>query len=242
MQKWYAVTFLCFSLAFAGSMPAQATGPDVCAENDKLCLDFARLAEAKQFDQIIEKIDAKKRYSETAKRYIGEAYLNLAGRENNTPEQEEQFCLKALEYGATSAYMGLYFIYAAADEQKAIVYLKKYVDTKPQDPVPYVLLGESELEKRNYAEAIDYLTEARNVSHGRSSNLSWLLFQATYLKGDYVTAAAMLDESFSRGKTVGDLKALIASDPRYAEIGMHHEFKRFFTMISGIVLPRVSRR
>jgi len=241
MSKWYISAILVSGLILGSSSPSLADGRQAaCGRGDKACLEFAKLSAAEQFEQIAARVSTKQRYSEAAKRYIGEAYLMLAGRETNTPEQEEQFCLKALEYGATSAYMGLYFIHTASDTEKALGYLRQYIATKPQDSVPYVLLGEAELEKRNYSAAVDYLSEAKEVSHGRSSNLPWLLFQATYLKGDFFKAASMLDESFSQGKTVGDLKALIANDSRYAEIGKRPEFKRFSTMINGIAAPRLS--
>ena len=242
MQHRYITIIMITGLFLAGQSPALSAEQQNCSRNDKTCREFAKLSEAEQFEQVIAKVDPKRTYSDEAKRYIGDAYLMLAGRENNTPEQEEQFCLKALEYGATSAYMGLYFVNAATNTEKALSYLKQYVATSPQDSVPYVLLGEAELEKRNYTEASTYLTEAKKISHGRSSNLNWLLFQATYLKGDYFKAAAMLDDSFSSGKTVGDLKALLAGDPRFAEIGTRPEFKRFFTMINGSTPPKLSRR
>jgi len=107
-----------------------------CMEKDGPCREFARLAEAEQYDKIIEAIDAKKNYSDASRSIIGQAYLMIAGRETNTAEQEEQFCRKALEYGSTSAYMGLYFIYASKDAESALVFLKRYIATKPKDSVP----------------------------------------------------------------------------------------------------------
>jgi tetratricopeptide (TPR) repeat protein len=242
MKKWFVIIAMALALVLSGQSPAFSSEQPSCKKNDMACQEFTRLAAAEQYDKIIEKVSPTQNYSDEARKQIGQAYLMVAGRETNTPEQEEQLCQKALEYGATSAYMGLYFIHAGSDAEKALGYLKQYVATKPEDSVPYVLLGEAELEKRNYSAAADYLTEAKKVAHGRSSNLGWLLFQASYLKGDYVRAATLLDESFSHGKTVGDLKALISSDPRFAEIGKRPEFKRFFTMINGITAPRLSWR
>jgi hypothetical protein len=168
MQKWYVISVLCLGFLLAGTTPAPCSDLPACAKNDTACREFAKLSGAEQFEQLVAQVNPKRAYSEGARRYIGEAYLMLAGREANTPEQEEQFCLKALEYGATPAYMGLYFIHAATDTEKALGYLKRYVATKPQDSVPYVILGEAELEKRNYSAASEYLTEAKKVSHGRS--------------------------------------------------------------------------
>lgn len=242
MQKQYIIIIMALGLVLSGQSPAFSSEQPACGKNDTACREFTKLAEAEQYDKLISKVDPKQKYSDEARKQIGQAYLMVAGRETNTPEQEEQFCLKALEYGATSAYMGLYFIHAGSDTEKALGYLKQYVATKPQDSVPYVLLGEAELEKRNYSVAADLLSEAKKVAHGRSSNLGWLLFQATYLKGDYVKAATLLDESFAHGKTVGDLKSLISADPRFSEIGKRPEFKRFFTMINGINTPRLSWR
>ena len=160
---------------------------------------------------------------------------DLIAKHKLTDEQVEklQFCLKALEYGASSAYMGLYFIHAGTDVAKALGYLKQYVGTKPQDSVPYVLLGEAAYAQRNYADAKAYLQEAKKVARGKSANVDWLLFQASFLTGDYSLASTMLDSSFAQGKTVGDLKALVSADTRFAEIGKRSEFRKYMNILNG---------
>lgn len=223
--------FLACSLftALVLSLPAPALSANSaqCEKQDTSCQAFAKLAEAEQYEKIIGQANPKKDYSPEARRIIGQAYLMVAGKEGNTPEQEEQYCLKALEYGATSAYMGLYFIHAGTNEARALGYLEQYVATKPRDSVPYVILGEDALQKKNYAAAHGYLTEGRKVARGRSANLDWLLFQASYLNGDYTTSAQMLESSFSQGRTAGDLKTLISSDPRFTDMGKRPEFRKF---------------
>lgn len=209
-----------------------------CSSKDAACREFAKLSDAGQFEKLVAKVDAKKTYSADAKALIGQAYLMLAGKEGNSAEQEERFCLKALEYGASAAYMGLYFIHAGTDDQKALGYLKQYVATGPKDGVPYVLLGEAELNSRNYAAAYGYLREAKKVARGASANTDWLLFQASYLTGDYNTASAMLDSAFSLGKTVGDLKTLVL-DPRFSDMGTHQQFRKFFPIINGTTTARL---
>jgi hypothetical protein len=129
-------------MAAPAESPAAGNAP--CGEKDAVCLEFAGLYEAEQYDKIIGAIDTKKNYSDASRSIIGQAYLMIAGRETNTPEQEEQFCRKALEYGSTSAYMGLYFIFASKDAETALGFLKQYIATKPKDSVPYVILGEAE--------------------------------------------------------------------------------------------------
>jgi len=208
---------------------------------DTVCREFARLADAGQFEKLIARVDARKAYTSGAKAIIGQAYLMIAGKEGNTPEQEEQFCLKALEYGATSAYMGLYFIHAGQNEEKALGYLKQYVATGPRDSVPFAILGEVEMNKKNYAAAYTYLREAKKAARGSSSNLDWMLFQASYLTGDYHTASAMLDSSFAQGKTVGDLKTLV-SDPQFSDMGKQPQFKKFFPIINGSTTARLYTR
>lgn len=207
-------------------------GSASCSAKDILCKEFASLTEAEQYDRIIEKIDAKAAYSNEAKALIGQAYLAMAGRETNTPEQEEQFCLKALEYGATSAYMGLYFIHAGQNEEKALGFLRQYVMTSPKDSVPYVLLGEYELSKENYADANLYLREAKRVARGHSSNLDWMLFQVNYLLGDITYASAMLDGALAQGQFVSELRSLSA-DPRFADLSKRPEFKKYGPIIKG---------
>ena len=212
-----------------------------CSAKDTSCREFAKLAVAGQYEKLIARVDAKKVYSDDSKALIGQAYLIIAGKEGNTPQQEEQFCLKALEYGATSAYMGLYFIHAGQNEEKALGYLKQYVATNPKDAVPFVLLGEAEMNKKNYAASYAYLREAKKVARGASANADWLLFQASYLTGDYNTASAMLDSSFAQGKTVGDLKSLV-SDPRFSDIGKNQQFRKFFPIINGTTTARLYAR
>ena len=207
-------------------------GTKTCPAMDQACKDFALLTEAEQFDQIIERIDGKTAYSDDAKALIGQAYLAIAGRESNTPAQEEYFCLKALEYGATSAYMGLYFINADRDAERALGFLKEYIATMPKDAVPYVLLGEAEMEKENYEAANAYFREAKTVGRGHSTNLDWALFQVNYLIGDYDYASAMLDSVVSRGQFVNELKSLTA-DPRYSDIGIRPEFRKYEPLIKG---------
>lgn len=233
MNTWFCTLAAFLGLIIAGQSTALSSVKQPCSNTDKACREFARLATAEQFDAIVAKVDPNASYSETAREHIGMAYLMMAGRETNTPQQEEAFCLKALEYGAVSAYMGLYFIHAQSDPEKALGYLKKYVATGPQDGVPYAILGEAEFEKQNYAAANTYLTTARKVARGRSSNVDWLLFQSSYLTGNYAAASVMLDNAFAQGKTVGDLKALINLDPRFAEIVNQPEFKRIVPIING---------
>ncbi|MDH4164652.1 MAG: hypothetical protein OEW15_18480 [Nitrospirota bacterium] len=242
MRKWFLPVIALFTGILIAQSPVLAAGTSACEKKDTACQAFAKLAEAEQYDRIIETADPKKTYSAESRKIIGQAYLMIAGRETNTPEQEEQFCLKALEYGATSAYMGLYFIHAGTNAEKALGYLKQYVATKPMDSVPYVILGEAELEKNNYAAANTYLVEARRVARGKSGNLDWLLFQASYLNGDYATSAQMLDSSFSQGKTIGDLKSLIASDPRFSDVGKRAEFKKFMSIINNTTVARAQIR
>jgi len=197
-----------------------------CPEKDVQCSEFARLADAEQYDKIIGSLDAKTNYSDASRGIIGQAYLMIAGRESNTPEQEEQFCRKALEYGSTSAYMGLYFIYASKDAETALGFLKQYVATKPKDSVPYVILGETELEKKNYQAADAYLREATKVARGHSANLEWLSFMAGYLTGDYSYAGAMLEKVVKKPEYEKELRAL-ASDPRFAGMEKRPEFKQY---------------
>jgi len=212
-----------------------------CPAKDSACKEFAKLIDAGQFDKLIARVDARQNYSNEAKWLIGQAYLLLAGKEGNTPEQEEQLCKKALEYGATSAYLGLYYLYAPKDKGKALGFLKQYIATKPDNMVPYMLLGEEELANKNYASADSYLRQARKVLRGASKDLDWALFQASYLTGDYYTASTMLNSAFSQGKTVGDLKALVA-DPRFADMGKRSEFKKFFTIINGTTTANMYAR
>jgi tetratricopeptide (TPR) repeat protein len=231
MQKHFIGIITVVSIIISGQSGALAT-ESPCSAQDAACKEFSTLAAAEQFDKIIGKADATKTYSPAARSYIGQAYLMIAGRENNTSAQEEQFCLKALEYGATSAYMGLYFIHAGQNEEKALGFLKQYIATQPRDSVPYVLLGQAEMDKKNYAAANAFLRQARSVSRGHSANLDWMLFQVNYLLGDFAYASAMIDSALTQDQFANELKSLSA-DPRFAGLSLRPEFRKYESMIRG---------
>lgn len=231
MQKHFIGIIMAAGIVISGQSSALAT-ESPCSAQDAACKEFSTLAAAEQYDKIIGKADAAKTYSPAARSYIGQAYLMIAGRENNTPEQEEQFCLKALEYGATSAYMGLYFIHAGRNEEKALGFLRQYIATQPKDSVPYVLLGQAEMDKENYVAANEFLRQARSVARGHSANLDWMLFQANYLLGDYAYASAMLDSALTQDQFAKELKSLSA-DPRFAGFSLRPEFRQYEPMIKG---------
>jgi tetratricopeptide (TPR) repeat protein len=232
MLKRFINLFAVIFIIMADLTLSLAAGNNPCGEKDGVCGAFARLAETEQYDKIIGAIDAKTNYSDASRSIIGQAYLMIAGRETNTPEQEEQYCRKALEYGATSAYMGLYFIYASKDTEAALGYLKQYIATKPKDSVPYVIMGETELEKKNYQAADAYLREAKKVARGHSSNLEWLSFLAGYLTGDYAYAATSLENAMKYPVYEKELRVL-ASDPRFAGMEKRPEFKQYESLLKG---------
>ena len=230
-MKHYVGIIMAVGIIISGQSVAMAT-ESPCSAKDVACKEFSTLAAAEQYDKIIGKADATMTYSPAARSYIGQAYLMIAGRENNTPAQEEQLCLKALEYGATSAYMGLYFIHAGQDEEKALGFLKQYIATQPRDSVPYVLLGQAEMDKENYVVANDFLRQARSVARGHSANLDWMLFQVNYLLGDFAYASAMLDSALTQDQFANELKSLSA-DPRFAGLSLRPEFRKYEPMIKG---------
>lgn len=239
MKKLIVLLYVVSALILCGHSELFA-GTSACAKSDAACREFAALSAADKYQAIIDKVNPKRSYSDAARALIGNAYLMVAGREGATPQQEEQLCLKALEYGATSAYMGLYFLHIKTDAVKANGFLKQFVDTKPQDAAPYVLLGEADFKQGNYKSAKEYLHEAKKVSRGKSGDLDWFLFKASYLAGDHSMASMMLDSSFSQGKTAGDLKALVSSDNRFAGMGKQYEFRKFFKILNGTTVAKAS--
>lgn len=223
-----AVLIIMLPALFIGVPEGISSQNPLCVKSDTVCGEFEQLAEAGQFDAIIKKIEATTQYSENSRRLIGKAYLALAGKEENTPEQEEAYCRKALEYGSNQAYMGLYFIHSQKDEEEALGYLRQYVETKPVDSVPYVILGETELEKKNYKLADAYLRESRKVARARSARVDWMLFQANYLLGNYQYAGEIIESAMINGKFDEKLKEL-GADERFRGIEKRPEFKKFFT-------------
>jgi tetratricopeptide (TPR) repeat protein len=233
-----AITML--ALVVMGQAMGQAAEIS-CSARDSACKEFAKLSDAGQFDKLTSQVNAGQNYSWEAKELIGQAYLMLAGREGNSPEQGEKLYRKALEYGANSAYMGLYFLYCQKDSTAALGFLKQYITTGPNDSAPYVILGEAEMSRKNYSVANNYFRDAKKVARGTSKDLDWLLFQTSYLTGDYYTASSMLNSAFSQGKTVGDLKALIV-DSRFSDMGKRSEFKKFFPIINGTTTAKIYAR
>lgn len=240
MEKHIIASLVSFVLIIAVQSEGLA-GADTCGGKDAACREFASLARAGRYEKIVEKADPGQVYSEAARQIIGRSYLVMAGKEGTAPGEQEKLCRNALAYGATSAYLGLYFIHAETDPAKAYGFLKQYAATKPEDSMPYFLLGQADFDRGNYQRAGEYLKEARKI--GRSSgNVDWLLFMASYLSGDYTTASEMLDSSFTHGKTVGDLKSLVSTDPRFSEMGKQSEFRKFYTILNGRAMPKPSGR
>ena len=223
-----AVLAIILPALFIGVPECISSQSSPCIKSDTVCMEFEQLAKAGQFDAIIQKIDAAVQYSEGARHFIGMAYLALAGREETTPEQEEAYCRKALEYGSNQAYMGLYFIHAQKDQEKALGFLRQYVETKPVDSVPYVILGETELEKKNYKLADTYLRESKKVARARSTRVDWMLFQVNYILGNDQFAGEMLESALTNRKFEEELKAL-AADTSFQGIEKRPEFRKFFT-------------
>ena len=92
--------------------------------------------------------------------------------------------------------------------------------------------------KKNYPAANTYFHEAKKAARATSKDLEWVLFQTSYLIGDYYTACSLLNSAFALGKTVGDLKALVL-DPRFSDMGSRLEFKKFFPVINGTTAARM---
>ncbi len=203
-----------------------------CEDADKVCKEFEQFTEALLPEKIVERYEAARDagYSEDSRRYIGQAYLALASRDGVIPEQEESYYRKALELNYTVAYMGLYFFYVQKDEEKALGFLREYVKTEPADMVPYVLLGEAELNQRHYELADAYLRTAKKAAHAHSPRVDWLLFQANYLLKNYRFATEMFESAVTKGKFENELKAL-SSDPRFEGIEKRPEFKKYRNML-----------
>jgi hypothetical protein len=128
--------------------------------------------------------------------------------------------------------MGLYFIYVQRDEEQALGFLREYVKTKPRDTVPYVILGESELDKKNYKTADVYLRESKKVARASSPRVDWMLFQVNYLLGNYKAAGEMMEAALTNGTFEQELKEL-AADGRFKGMETRPEFKTYQTRIAA---------
>ncbi len=232
-MKHSITIMISITLIIAASTAGFASTPmSGCKEADKVCKEFEQFTEAQLPEKIITRYEADKNagYSEESRRYIGQAYLALASRDDISPEQEESCYRKALELNYTVAYMGFYFLYVQKDEEKALGFLREYVKTEPADTVPYVLLGEAELNRKHYELADAYLREAKKVARAYSPRVDWLLFQANYLLKNYQFASEMFSSAVTKGKFENELKTL-SSDPRFADIEKRPEFKKYRNML-----------
>jgi hypothetical protein len=207
-----------------------ASGISTCADSDRICMNFDQLLDRQQPEKIIEQYDSSIQYSEASLRQIGEAYLMLASRDNISPELEESYYRKALEVKYNISYMGLYFFHVQKDEEKALGFLREYVKHKPADSAPYLILGESELSKRNYELADRYFRMAKIVTHAHSARVDWLLFQTNYILNNYVFAKEMFESAVTHGKFDKEIKALL-SDPRFAGIDKRPEFMQYQNLL-----------
>lgn len=224
MQFVATIVALLFVTLFA-PLNAQAVYQNPCEANDAVCAGIEKLYVDEKYDEIVKKADPKAKYSEASRSLIGKAYLAIAGREDNTPEQEETYCRKGLEYGQVQAYMGLYFLTVQKDEKRALGYLREYVATKPADSVPYVILGETALEAGDAKAADAYLREAKRVTRSYSARVDWLLFRANYLLGNYAASSEFLGSALKNGPFEKNLKELLA-DKAYAGIDSRPEFSK----------------
>jgi hypothetical protein len=157
--------------------------------------------------------------------------MALASRANSTPAQEESYYRGALQVNHTIAYLGLYFLYVQKDEGKAMDFLREYIKSKPADTVPYAILGEVELNNKNYELADAYLRQAKRVAYAYSPRIDWMLFQANYLLKDYQVAKEMFGSAVTYGKFEKELRAM-ASDQRFDGIDKRPEFKKYQSMLS----------
>ncbi len=223
------VVLLVTVLPAAGSASSPASR---CEEGDKVCKEFERLTEEQLPEKIINQYEAATgaELSAGSRFYIGSAYLALASSDGVTPEQEERCYWKALKLGYPVAYMGLYFFHVQKDEEKALGFLREYVKTKPEDTVPYVILGEAELNRNNYAGADAYLREAKRVARAYSPRVDWLLFQANYLLKNYQFASEMFTNAVTKGTFENEIKAL-SSDIRFEGIEKRPEFQGLRKML-----------
>jgi len=224
-----------FTVALSSSMASAPVSR--CKDEDTTCKQFEAFNQGEQPEKVIAHYGPAGHYSDETLRCVGNAYMALASRDDITPELEEGYYRKALEVKHAIAYMGLYFMYARKDEKKALGFLRDYVKTKPTDTVPYIILGEAELNSRNYALAAAYLREGKKVAHAHSPRVDWMLFQASYMLKDYAAAGELFESAVTKGAFEKELKTLV-SDPRFADIEKRPEFKKYLEMLKTAKLSK----
>jgi len=232
-MKHLIQSFVLVALAMAPASGIASVSASNCEDSDNTCKEFEHLMETQQPEVIIAQYNPARQYSEISLRYVGAAFLQLASADDITPEQEEFYYRKALEVKQYIAYMGLYFFYAGKDEEKALGFLREYVMTKPADTVPYIILGESELNRQHYDLADTYLREGKKVARAHSPRVDWLLFEANYMLKKYQFAKEMFESAVTQGDFNKEIKALI-TDPRFEGIDKRPEFESYQSMLKAV--------
>jgi tetratricopeptide (TPR) repeat protein len=222
----------CLFVIFTASFALADAHISKCNHEDAVCKRFEQLVEADQPENVVREYEEnpKQLYTDQAMAYVGAAYLALASRDDVSPEKEEAYYRKALSIKHYVAYMGLYFFYAQKDEEKALGFLREYVKLKPADTVPYVILGEAELNRQHYDLADSYLRDAKKVARAYSPRVDWLLFQTDYLMKNYKAAGEMFESAVTRADFANEIRSL-ATDSRYTGIDQRPEFKKYEAML-----------
>jgi hypothetical protein len=231
MQKHVILILTAVFCLIAAPAAVFASSPaSRCSDADTVCGNLEQLFETQQPEKIVEQYSPSKQFSEASLRYIGAAYMALASQRNILPDQEEGYYRKALEVKYNISYMGLYFFYVQKDKEKALGFLREYVKTRPIDTLPFIILGEVEMNRNNVQLADSYLRSGREVAYGRSPRIDWLLFQTNFLLKNYEFSRDMFVNAVTKGNFNNELRS-ITSDPRFAGIDKRPEFIQFHNML-----------
>lgn len=224
------ITIIVSLLAIMSIIPFEVFADDqFCA--DAICKKLQALYDKEKYEKIVEIVDHGVTYSEGSIFYIGRSHIIIAEKKE-LPSEREQLYRRALKFKYYPAYMALYSLYSDKAPKIALEFVKKYIETNPDDPDPYFILGEVEFRGKKYNIANKYLRKSKKLSRGHTAGLDWLLFKVNYILGNYKYASKMLESAFAQGQFVEELKAL-KTDPRFNGVEKHPEFKEYRQYFRG---------
>lgn len=198
--------------------------------SDSVCKKIENQYFKKEYEKLVSAINPREKYSEGSVFYIGMSYTMLAEKAHLL-ETKEKLYRQAIAIRYYPAYMSLYNLYREKNHETATGLLKEYVKTNPDDPAPFVVLGEIEFNSKSYKDADKYLRRAKKLSKSHTSGLDWLLFKTNYVLGNYEYSSKMFDSAIAQSRFTEEIQA-IKTDPRFAGIEDRPEFKQYKSLLN----------
>jgi tetratricopeptide (TPR) repeat protein len=193
--------------------------------SDDACKKMEKQYYKKEYEKIISAVNPSEQYSEGSVFYLGMSYTNLADKAA-TLEAKDKLYRQAIAFKYFPAYMSLHNLYSESNPKVAMEFVRAYAKTNPDDPAPFLTLGEVAFQQGNYKGANKLLIRAKSLSSGHTAGLDWLLFKTNYILGNYRFAKEVFESALAQSRFEEEIREL-KSDPRFAGIEDHIEFNGY---------------